>query len=232
MNLSDLKSDIDFLCGSTSATYPNADKVRNMNVAYHGVAHSIWEADGAWQFDDSNFTDSPVATRTVSNASATYAIPTTALRVEAVEILDSASNWQKLKPMDASDLSISQEEYNNVPGRPVYYDLHGNDIRLFPPPGTGYVTMASGMRIRLSRAPTELVATATTTTPGFAVPFHRILSLAAAIDFTRDNKERELWSQEKRQLEFELKRFYSKRAEEMATQVRPLSRTRARSRYR
>lgn len=45
MNVTQLKSDIDFLCGSTSGTYPDADKIRNMNIAYQDVARVIWESD-------------------------------------------------------------------------------------------------------------------------------------------------------------------------------------------
>jgi len=45
MTISEIKSDIDFLCGSTSATYLDADKIRNVNIAYQDVARVIWESD-------------------------------------------------------------------------------------------------------------------------------------------------------------------------------------------
>lgn len=224
MNLQNLKDDTDFLCGSTSGTYSNANKVRNMNVAYHDVARLIWESDGVWSFDDSNNTNAPVAYRTVANASASYLVPTTALRIEGVEIKDGNSNWTKLTPVSYHDLTVSPEEFLSSTGLPTYYQLEGNEIRLYPPPGTGYVTMSSGMAVRLSRGVTELNATATTTTPGFATPFHRILSLAAAIDFTQDEQQRRFLITQKTRLEQGLSRFYSRRGAELKTKVNPSGR--------
>lgn len=229
MNVTNLKADINFLCGSTSATYLDADKMRNVNIAYDNVARIIWESDGTWNFDDGNNTDSPIAYRTVSNASASYLIPTTALRVEQVEIKDGNSNWQKLKPINYHDLTTSPEEFLTGPGTPIYYMLEGTQITLFPAPGTGSVTMSSGMAIRLSRNVTELAVTATTSEPGFAKPFHRVLAYAAAIDFEQDSTQRQWFAVQKAQLEDGMKRFYSKRGAELKTTIKPAQRGRWRN---
>lgn len=229
MNVTNLKSDIDFLCGSTSATYPDADKIRNINISYHDIATLIWESDGTWAYDDSNNTDAPVAYRTVANASASYTIPTTALRVEQVEIKDGNGDWQKLRPISLHDITISPEEYLTGTGTPIEYMLNGNEIRLFPAPGTGSVTMSSGMAVRLSRGVTEIATTASTYTPGFATPYHRILSLAAAIDFTHDPSQRQLLVVQKDRLEKGLTRFYSKRGSEFKTTIKPAGKKRWRN---
>jgi hypothetical protein len=221
MNLQNLKADVNFLCGSTSATYPDADKVRNMNVAYQDVARLIWESDGAWSFDDNNNTDYPIAYRTIANASGTYLIPTNAQRIESVEIKDANGQWLRLKPLDYVDLPVAPSEYLTGTGTPIYYHLEGTQIELKPTPGTGYVTMTSGMAVRLNREVTELAVTATTTTPGFATAFHRILSLAASIDFIQDNQQRQFLAAQKARLEQGLVRFYSKRGDEMRSRVVP-----------
>lgn len=229
MNVTNLKSDIDFLCGSTSANYLVADKIRNMNIAYQDIATVIWESDGTWAYDDSNNTDSPVAYRTVANASASYTIPTTALRVEQVEIKDGNGDWQKLRAISLHDITISPEEYLTGTGTPIEYMLNGNEIRLFPAPGTGSVTMSSGMAVRLSRAVTEIATTASTYTPGFVSAYHRILSLAAAIDFIKDPGQRQLLVIQKDRLEKSMSRFYSKRGAEFKTTIKPAGKKRWRN---
>ncbi len=221
MTLGDLKSDVNFLCGSTSATYLNSDKVRNMNVAYGDVARLIWESDGTWAFDDKNNTDTPIAYRTIANASASYLIPTTALRVKQVEVKNANGDWFVMKPITLDEIQVSPEEYLTGVGMPIYYQLEGNEIRLFPTPGTGYTTMSSGMAVRLSRAVTDLGVSATSTVPGFATPFHRILSYAAAIDFTQDPQQRQFLAIQKDRLEKGLTRFYGKRNEDRPARIQP-----------
>lgn len=223
MNLSTLQADTHFLCGSTSANYSPSNLIRNLNVAYNDVARTIWESDGDWHYDDSNNTDAPVAYKTVSNASASYTIPTTALRVLGVEIKDVNSDWWKLTPISYNDLTQSPEEFRSAAGLPKYYQLEGNEIRLFPPPGTGSVTMSSGMCVRLSRDVTQFVTSVASggMVPGFATPFHRILSYAAAIDFTQDEQQRKFLVAERARLESGLKRFYSTRADGYKTQMKP-----------
>jgi len=229
MNIADLKLDTHFLAGSTSGTYPDASSVRNMNVAYQDVARTIWESDGVWSFDDNNNTDAPIAYRTVANASASYVIPTTAIRINGVEIKNGDGQWSKLKPLDVATLPVSPEEYFKSAGMPLWYQLEGSQIRLYPPPGTGEVTMSSGMAVRLARSVTEMASSATTTVPGFAVPFHRILSYAAAIDFTHDNVQRQFLVEQKDRLEKAMRRFYANRASEMKTKINPRTKRRWRN---
>ena len=221
MNISELDADINFLCGSTSGTYLRVDKRRNQNVAYNDVARLIWESDGTWAFDDKNNTDTPIAYRTIANASASYLIPTTALRVKQVEVKNDSGDWFVMKPTTLDEMQVSPEEWLTGTGMPLYYQLEGNEIRLFPAPGTGFTTMSSGMAVRLSRAVTDLGVSATSTVPGFATPFHRILSYAAAIDFIQDPQQRQFLAIQKDRLEKGLTRFYSKRNEDKPARLLP-----------
>ena len=226
MNWSKLRDDVNFLCGSTSGTYPDADKMRNMTVAYQGVATMIWESDPTYSWDDRNNTDGPVAYRTVANASASYLIPTTALRVRGVEIKDGSADWHKLTPLTYAELSVSPEEYLTGTGTPIHYMIEGNEIRLFPAPGTGSVTMSSGMAVHLSRAVTEPAVTASTTEPGFASAYHRVLSYAAAMDFLQDKQQRDFLLGQKLRLEAGLSKFYGKWAPQYKPNLRPSTKRR------
>lgn len=224
MNITQLKQEVDFLCGSTSATYADIDKIRNMNVAYQDVARLVWSSAGNWQFDDSNATTLPIAKTTLVHGQQDYSLPATTQRVEQVVIQDSSGNWIKLKPFDIHDTNIAPDEYMGTDGLPVYYDLIGRSLMFYPAPSSAYCTMASGLGVYVNRDVTEFNVTAGTgTTPGFATPFHRILSYAAAIDFTQDSNDRQLLVQLKSVMERGLQDFYSKREVEGTTKIKPRS---------
>ena len=222
-NKQSLCDDIDFLCGTTSASYPTLQKLRNVNVHYHDIARLIWEIADDWNYDDTNQSGLPKATRTMGQLSATYQIPTTAFSIDQVEVKDSNADWQKLIYKDYSELSISPEEFLETGGTPLYYALDGNYIRLFPPPHSGYSTLTSGLCLRLSRDVTEF-ASASITSPGFARPFHRILSYGAALDFEQDDSRRRLFLIMKDRLEKGLIRFYSHRTTESPNRIFPKNR--------
>lgn len=221
MNISELKQDVDFLCGSTSATYADADKIRNINIAYNEVAQLIWDSASGWQYDDSNATTLPLAKTTMVHNQDDYSLPTDAQRVHQVEVLDSEGNWRKLVPWDIHDSNLSYSESFQSPGQPLYYDLIGRSCRIIPAPHSAYCTLASGLAFYVDRDVTTFATSATTATPGFPKSFHRILSYAAAIDFTQDDNERRLYVQLKARLENSLVKFYDRRAVEHQAVIRP-----------
>lgn len=222
MTISEIKSDIDFLCGSTSATYSDTNKIRNVNIAYRDVARVIWESDGGWKYDDSNATTLPKAHCTMVHNQQDYTLPTTALAVNRVEIMDGGGNWVKLNPLDPQDVRTGLPEYlGGSGGTPVAYELVGNSVLLYPTPLSSSVTLTNGLMVYVDRDITSIATSATTTEPGFAAPFHRILSYAASIDFTQDANQRQFLAVQKDRLERGLVRFYSKRAPEVKTKIKP-----------
>lgn len=222
MNLASLKADVNFLCGSTSASYADSDKVRNMNVAYHDVARLIWDSADGWQYDDSNATTLPIATSTLIHNQQDYSLPSTAQRIQRIEVKDSAGNFHKLTPIDSTDITTALSEYiGGSAGMPLQYDILGRTVMLYPIPHSGYATLTNGLKIVFDRDVTEFVTTATTTEPGFATPFHRILSLAAAIDFSQDETQRQFLASQKQRLEQGLVRFYGKRNVERRGAIKP-----------
>lgn len=223
MTIQELDLDIDFLCGTTSASYSTTNKRRNMNIALHDVARLIWDSEGEWRYDDSNATTLPFAQGTLVHNQQDYSLPATSQRVESVLVKNSDGDWQKLKFLDIHDREEALPEFLQDAGIPLYYELVGRSINLYPKPHSGYVTLASGLGVYVSRDVTEIAVTATTTTPGFPPAFHRILSYSAALDFVQDQQQRNLLLLQKDRLEKGLSRFYSKRASEGKTQIRPRS---------
>lgn len=225
MQISEIKSDVDFLCGSTSGTYEDSDKIRNINIAYQATTNLIWESCVDWQYDDSNSTTLPVAKGTLVHNRQDYTLPSTAQRVHRVEIQDHSGNWLRLEPFDIHGNSQAMPEIlGGSTGTPRFYDLVGRSVLIYPIPHSGYVTTASGIAVYVDRDVTNFATTATTTVPGFAVPFHRILSYSAAIDFVQDDARRNHLIEQKARLENQMKRFYAKRAVEQKSRFKPAAR--------
>lgn len=221
MNVTNILSDIDFLCGSTSATYPVADKIRNINIAYHDTARVIWSSSDAWQYDDSNATTLPIARTTLVHNQQDYSLPSTAQRLHRIEVKNSNGDWVKLEEIDMHDISQALPEYYKTAGLPQRYDLVGRSIMLYPKPSSAYCSLTSGLAVYIDRDVTEFPTTATTTEPGFAKGFHRILSYAAALDFTQDEGQRRLLLSQKDRLEKGLVNFYSKKMVERTSKILP-----------
>lgn len=221
VNKQGLCEDIDFLCGTTTASYPIPAKVRNINQAYYDVNRLIWESCDTWQYDDSNKTDLPITKTTLVDSQQDYSIPSTAQKVHRVEVKDSAGNWVKLTPIDYEQIGIALPEYFETPGLPSHYDLNGNSIYLYPSPSSAYCTLASGMALYVDRDVTLFTSASTTAAPGFAPQFHRLLSLQAALDFEPDSQQRQLFMAEKSNLVEGLKKFYGSREVEKRTSIRP-----------
>lgn len=225
MNLSAIKADINFFCGSTSATYPDVDKVRNVNIHYQDVARQIWEAADGWQYDDSNATSLAIAKATVVHNQQDYTLPSTAQRLHKITIKDSTGTEQALRVVDWADMG-APSQFQATPGLPMYYDLVGRSIMLYPTPTSASVTLVSGLGVYMERDITDLPVTGVTAVPGFAPNFHRILSLGASIDFIQDPQQLRSLQFQKDRLEKGMVRFYSKRAVEARTAIKPATKKR------
>jgi len=156
-NLDGLIQDCETLLGMASADISGDATTlktftRLINVWYRRVNSWIWESTGTWEYDDSNYTDLPVATGTLVAAQQDYEIPTTAQKIDRVEILDSSGNYQVLEQIDKSQIkSIAMSEYMETDGMPVKYDLVGCSILLYPAPAAANVTTAAGIKVYFSR---------------------------------------------------------------------------------
>ncbi len=204
------------------SSYALADITRNINNAYLDVVRRIWDCAAGWQYDDSNATDLPVGYTTLVDSQKDYELPTLAQRIARVEIEDSSGNYQLIKQIDIHDVdNQAMSELLETAGMPIYYDLIGRSIMLYPTPASGSVTLASGLAVYIDREPTLFTTASTTGEPGFASPFHKILSYAAAIDFVQDKATQDRLVMMKTRLEQGLVSFYSKRNIERKANIKP-----------
>jgi hypothetical protein len=204
--------EIDRLCDTDDTSYPRADKTSRVNNALETVIGWIVNADGTWQFDDTNYSDQPRGTGTLVEGQEVYSFSSDYLDVEAVEVLDTGTPkiYRRLAPLDLNDLGgLGPEEYfgktsagNPQTGFPSFYDIEGDFIRLYPAPTSTSVTLSSGLRVWFRR--TASLFTVTTGTgedtkqAGFASPYHVILAYMASIPYCMQYKKDRVALYEKR----------------------------------
>jgi hypothetical protein len=169
---------------SETVTLPLAEFFRSANEWLKQTSTWIWQAQSSWLYDDSNYTNFPWATTPLVNSQQDYSLPTTAQKIERVEVLDGNGNYILIPPTTREWVkTYAMTEFYKTPGMPVYYILEANSILLYPAPATGSVTLSAGLKVYFSRDVEDFVTTDTTRIPGFSENFHRILSVGAALDF-------------------------------------------------
>ena len=215
----DIVSEVKALCDVTDTTsYPIADITRRVNAGLEELVAEIINADGTWEYDDTNWTDLPVGTGTLIEAQESYSFATEYLQITAIKVKDQAGNWQLVKPIDQfADAEgfngIAIEEYFPATGLPRYYDILGDTIRLYPAPTATQVTLSAGLKVHFKRTADLFTTTDTTQEPGLPSPYHILLTYYAAIPYCMSYKKDRVPWLEKKWMEGKksLIQFYSRR---------------------
>ena len=199
-----------YYVSANSTSYPIADLTRNVNRWFDKAVSLIFNADNVWQWDDSNYTTYPIATTALVSGQNDYTFDVSHLRIERVEVKDSAGNWTKLKHIDRKNIHQAIDEFQESDSIPHFYDVTANSVFLYPAPN---YSQAASLKIYFQRKGSYFTTSDTTKEPGFAEIFHRYLSLGAAYDYALKNA-----GQNKRDLRAELVamegdiiKFYSRR---------------------
>jgi hypothetical protein len=188
-----------------------------INNWYGIVVSDILDADGRWQFDDTNHTKEPVATFDLVSGQAKYNFTldeqsNQILRLGYVSVKDSAGNWINLKPIDQTDIrSQAYDEFMETSGQPMYFDISdGVGVKLFPAPN---YNSTGGGKVYFQREPSYFASTDTTKKAGFAGPYHIILAMGAAYDWGLGKNKANVANlrQEIEQRREEVRAFYSRR---------------------
>ncbi len=212
---------IDRLCDSDDTSYPRLNKTAEVNDALEQIVGWIINADGTWQWDDTNNTDFPTGTQTLVSGQSVYSFNDKFLQLLEVQIKDKEGNWYILPPIDQKEYSDTAplEQDFSTSGLPQYYDKITDDsIKIYPAPDNGVtVTLDNGLKIKYKRTASLFTATsattADTTEPGFASPYHEILAYMASIPYCMTYKKDRVALYEKRVMDLkkELITHYSQR---------------------
>lgn len=186
MTFTEILTEARRLSKTNSTSYSTADITVSSNRALDRTVALIREAEGRWQWDDSNYDDLPSATRSIQEGQSDYELDPSHLRIERFEIKDTNGGWTKLFPFDQADIhSQALTDFLGTPGIPRYYDKAGNSIFLYPAPN---YDQAASLKVFYERGPDYFETTDTTKTPGFNPLFHRLIPLWGAYDYALINQ--------------------------------------------
>lgn len=207
------------ITGNTNRLYNWTNRV---NRAYENTWLLFLTADGRWQIDDNNATDFPIATQALVANQSDYSFGVDMIEIVRVEILDQNGNYQKIYPIDESQINQSLTEFMKTAGMPRYYDKIGNSLFLYPKPGTGSVTLAAGLKVTYKRPVNNFVYTDTTKVPGFSSIFHEILPKKAVLSYFIDRQDDRVGNLggDVQKIEAQIKEFVGNRNKDEITRIR------------
>ena len=219
MTIADINQEARDLCDADTTSYTAATLLRRINAAYEQIVGWIINADGTWQWDDSNYTDLPIGTQTLVAGQSAYTFNDKFLQLLEVQVKDDEGNFRIIYPIDQKEYSDESplEEDFETDGFPQYYDKVSDDtIKFYPAPAAADVTLTSGLKIKFKRTAdifTSAEVTTGTKEPGFASPYHIILSYMAAIPYCLTYKKDRVALYEKKIMELkkELMDHYASR---------------------
>lgn len=156
-----------------------------INVANSQIWHLIFQLNGGWKYDDSNYSDLPQATQALVAGTSKYALPSTALTVARIEVMDVKGVYHNLIPMRLEEIETAVDSFLASDGMPQYYRLLGSTIELFPGPAAASVTLAAGLKVYFDRSSVSFVSSDTTKSFGFASEYHDIAPRKASIEWMK-----------------------------------------------
>lgn len=161
----------------------------NVNRWYHKVVSMILESQDAWEFDDLNLTDLPIATTPLVAAQRSYTLPASlkVLKVKRVDITYNGTTYYRANPIDTGEPAFGIGNDTNTDGNfdktAPRYDLIGNTIWIYPLASATDVSSGGLIRIEFMREIDEFTSADATQEPGIDEPFHRMLSVGASLDY-------------------------------------------------
>lgn len=218
-NIADINLEARALSDADTTSYTAATLLRRINQAYEQVIGWLINADGNWQFDDSNYSDLPIGTQTLVADQKAYTFNDKFLQLLEVQVKNVDGDFVILKPIDQreySDYTPLDEDFETS-GLPEFYDKVSEDtIKLFPAPSATYCTLSSGLKIKFKRTASVYTAAEVTTgtkVPGFASPWHYILAYMAAVPYCATYKKDRVALYEKKiaEMKDELIKHYTQR---------------------
>lgn len=226
---------IDTNAGTTSTSYPTAQKVVDINLALDRVWSIILQSSGVWHFDDTNHEDYPIITTNLVSGQRDYAFTSDEngnliLEIYRVMVANNSGIFYDLRQIDQNQAnfeSLSMVDGQNIQGQPSKYNKTANGIFLDAIPNYSYT---DGIKIFIDREAsyfTTLDTFYTTKRPGFAGIFHEYLALRPAYQYCyRKGLQRaSALYNEMIRMEEKIEEFYSKRDKDQPQKIIPVYRS-------
>jgi hypothetical protein len=198
-----------------------------INQAHDDAFQIIFDADGTWQFDDSNHTDYPIITTNIVSGQRDYPFTTDGnsnliLEIHRVLVADSGGTFTDIQPSDAQTENDTTGFWDgqNTQGNPVYYDKTANAIFLDPVPNYNYT---NGLKLYVTREGSYFTTSDTTKKPGIAGFLHEYYVVNPAYKYAYRNglaNKNDLLS-EKLRIEDQIRSYYGRRNEDVRSRMEP-----------
>lgn len=207
------------LCDADITSLPLVTVARRVNIANEELVSDIINADGYWDFDDTNHTDLPVGTGTLVEGQTAYTFISEYLTIKELSIKDLQGRYIKIQPIDRSEIpdGLSIEEYmGTTSGFPQFYDKLGDTIFLYPAPTASVATLAAGLKIHFHRTIDLFTASDTTQEPSLPSTHHVLLAYMASIPYCASyKKDRVAWLDKRvGEMKKTLIKFFSQRSKD------------------
>lgn len=208
-----------------------AEFTSDVNLALDKVIALILQANGTWQFDDSNQTDYPIITTNIVSGQRDYSFVIDGagnliLDVYRVLVADQNGVYHDVDPQDVSSgqATVGFTDGMNITGIPNSYDKNATGIFLDPIPN---YNRSAGLKVYINREGSYFTVSDTTKKPGFAGLFHEYLALRPSYQYAYRKGLSNLNSLEKEMLKMEddLQNYYKAREKDVQKIIRPVRRS-------
>jgi len=191
MHIADINSEARALVDADSTSLTDATLLRRVNAAYEEVAGKLLALNTNWSWGDSNYTSLPTGLSNLTGGTQAYQLTSAWLNIKSVQVLDDDGDWHELTPRNLKDLEPITE-YEATDGMPAEYALREDFVLLFPAPAAADVTATNGLKLIVDRTAdvyTSAEVTTGTKVPGFASPWHVLLSYKMALPYALSYKK-------------------------------------------
>lgn len=198
--------------GADADDYPIGILTEHINRYYRRAVSKIQEVDAKWQWDDRNATTLPIETVDVVSGQPDYELDDDVREVKRIEILQNSDNasWRRLYRLHEEDVPASIQETFEQDNQPMYYELKGRSVYLYPTPDYSKV---AGLKMWNKRTFDEFVTTDTDKEPGIDPLYHDYLVEGAVYEYAKIYKTeiQETAKRDVAEIERDMVRFYRKR---------------------
>lgn len=239
MTIAQVETEARGLVDADATSYPAPLLLLRENNAYEQIVGELIALDTNWNFGDSNLTTLPTGLVTLTNSNEVYQLAgnststgvsttTPLLTFLGASVKTVGGLWQTLQPItlwELYDRGYDPVEFFKTDGLPLYYELREDFLVLYPAPDNGVsVTLSSGLKVFYQRTASVFTSAEVTTgtkVPGFASPYHSLMSYKAALPYALSFKKDRvpMILAEIQRLERGLIEFYSKRNKAERNQI-------------
>lgn len=205
-----------FLSGTRTNSLTDADARRLLNFAIDHYSHIAMTSDGKWQVDDSQNTDQPIATTTLSATKNQLELQPAFLSIHWVEIEDGSGNKHRVRPHDRRFAEQTTPQSSKT-GRPQFYDYNGGILTFDRYADTSYT-----VRVFFTRAFSHLTSDGgDSQTVGVPTIHTEYLVMYAMhrLGLKTADENRAQVRQELEQMERDIRVFYGRRDEDTENRI-------------